>query len=120
MTRREGIEFWNRHLEAWRGSRLTQEASCREGAPCAAGVVAGGWQQAYLRSRLRRQNRLVRPPRTGLGVSKYTVAGEINQWFKKMRAAQMRESVAEREWHNRQQQMRHSQEIEEFWLCRKV
>ena len=38
MTRREGIEFWNRHLEPWRGSRLTQEASCREGAPCAAGV----------------------------------------------------------------------------------
>ena len=37
-----------------------------------------------------------------------------------MRAAQIRESVAEREWHNRQQQMRHSQEIEDFWLCRKV
>lgn len=31
-----------------------------------------------------------------------------------MRAAQIRESVAEREWHNHQQQMRHSQEIEDF------
>jgi hypothetical protein len=30
MKRREGIEFWKRHLEAWRGSGLTQEAYCRE------------------------------------------------------------------------------------------
>lgn len=48
------------------------------------------------------------------------VAGEINQMFTQMRAARIRESVAEREWHNRQQQMRHSQEIADFWLCRKV
>lgn len=41
-------------------------------------------------------------------------AGEINQIFKQLRAAQIRESIAEREWHNHQQQMRHAQEIEDF------
>ena len=71
MKRREGIEFWNRHLEAWRGSRLTQEASCREVGVLCSRCVAGGWRQAYLRSRSRRQNQLVRPPRTGLGVPKW-------------------------------------------------
>jgi hypothetical protein len=30
MKRREGIEFWERHLEGWRASGLTQEAYCRE------------------------------------------------------------------------------------------
>ena len=30
MKRREGIEFWKRHLEAWRGSGLTQEVYCRQ------------------------------------------------------------------------------------------
>ena len=43
-----------------------------------------------------------------------TVAGEINQMFKQLRAAQIRESIAEREWHNHQQQMQHAQEIENF------
>lgn len=43
-----------------------------------------------------------------------TVAGEINQMFKQLRAAQIRESIAEREWHNHQKQMQHSQEIEDF------
>lgn len=43
-----------------------------------------------------------------------TIAGEINQTFKQLRAAQIRESIAEREWHNHQKQMEHSQEIENF------
>jgi Tc toxin complex TcA C-terminal TcB-binding domain len=43
-----------------------------------------------------------------------TIAGEINQMFKQLRAAQIRESMAEREWHNHQQQMQHAQEIEDF------
>jgi|CXWL01.1.fsa_nt_gi hypothetical protein len=43
-----------------------------------------------------------------------TVAGEINQMFKQLRAAQIREHIAEREWHNHQQQMQHAQEIENF------
>jgi len=43
-----------------------------------------------------------------------TIAGEINQMFKQLRAAQIRESIAEREWHNHQKQMQHAQEIENF------
>ncbi len=43
-----------------------------------------------------------------------SIAGEINQMFKQLRAAQIRESIAEREWHNHQQQMQHSVEIENF------
>jgi hypothetical protein len=43
-----------------------------------------------------------------------TIVGEINQIFKQLRAAQIRESIAEREWHNHQQQMQHAQEIEDF------
>jgi hypothetical protein len=43
-----------------------------------------------------------------------TIAGEINQMFKQLRAAQIREYIAEREWHNHQQQMQHAQEIEDF------
>jgi len=43
-----------------------------------------------------------------------TIAGEINQMFKQLRAAQIREYIAEREWHNHQQQMKHAQEIEDF------
>ena len=39
-------------------------------------------------------------------------AGEINQIFKQLRAAQIREAIAEREWHNHQQQIKHAQEIE--------
>ncbi|OUL29490.1 insecticidal toxin protein [Nostoc sp. RF31YmG] len=41
-------------------------------------------------------------------------AGEITQIFKQLRAAQIREAVAEREWHNHQQQIRHAEEIERF------
>ncbi|WP_088087570.1 hypothetical protein [Bacillus sp. OV166] len=40
--------------------------------------------------------------------------GEINQIFKQLRAAQIRESIAEREWHNHQKQIQQSQEIEDF------
>ncbi|MFL6201534.1 MAG: insecticidal toxin protein [Thermoanaerobaculia bacterium] len=41
-------------------------------------------------------------------------AGEITQLFKQLRAAQIREAVAAREWTNHQQQMRHAAEIERF------
>ncbi len=43
-----------------------------------------------------------------------TIAGEITQMFKQLRAAQIRENIAEREWHNHQQQMQHAAEIEHF------
>jgi hypothetical protein len=41
-------------------------------------------------------------------------AGEITQIFKQLRAAQIREYIAEREWKNHQQQIRHAEEIEQF------
>jgi Tc toxin complex TcA C-terminal TcB-binding domain len=41
-------------------------------------------------------------------------AGEITIIFKQLRAAQIREAIAEREWKNHQQQIRNAQEIEQF------
>lgn len=41
-------------------------------------------------------------------------AGEINQILKQLRAAQIREAMADREWKNHQQQIIHSREIEKF------
>jgi len=41
-------------------------------------------------------------------------AGEITQIFKQLRAAQIREAIADREWRNHQQQIRHAEEIERF------
>jgi hypothetical protein len=41
-------------------------------------------------------------------------AGEINQIVKQLRAAQIREAVAERELENHRQQMKHAEEIEQF------
>ena len=41
-------------------------------------------------------------------------AGEINQTLKQLRAAQIREAIAEREWKNHQQQIRHAEDIEHF------
>lgn len=41
-------------------------------------------------------------------------AGEITQTLKQLRAAQIREAIAEREWKNHQQQIRHAEEIEQF------
>jgi Tc toxin complex TcA C-terminal TcB-binding domain len=41
-------------------------------------------------------------------------AGEINQIFRQLRAAQIREALAERELANHRQQIRHAQEIEFF------
>ena len=41
-------------------------------------------------------------------------AGEINQVFKQMRAAQIREAVAEMELKSHRQQMKHAEEIEHF------
>ncbi len=43
-----------------------------------------------------------------------TLAGDINSTFKQLRAAQIRESLAEREWHNHQQQIRQAEEVEAF------
>lgn len=42
------------------------------------------------------------------------VAGEISQLYKQLRGAQIRETVAEREWKNLQQQIKHAEEIERF------
>src|SRR5262249_23237497 len=41
-------------------------------------------------------------------------AGEITQLFKQLRAAQIREAMAEREWKNHQTQIKQAQEIEQF------
>jgi hypothetical protein len=41
-------------------------------------------------------------------------AGEITQIFKQLRASQIREAIAEREWKNHQQQIRNAEEIELF------
>lgn len=43
-----------------------------------------------------------------------SAANEITQIYKQWRAAQIREAIAEREWRNHQQQMRHAEEIERF------
>ena len=41
-------------------------------------------------------------------------AGEISATFKQLRAAQLRQAMAEREWHNHQQQIRNAEQIERF------
>jgi hypothetical protein len=41
-------------------------------------------------------------------------AGEISVLFKQIRAAQIREAIAKREWDNHKQQMQHAEEIEKF------
>ena len=41
-------------------------------------------------------------------------AGEIIQIYKQLRTAQIREAIAEREWKNHQQQIKHAEEIEYF------
>ncbi len=43
-----------------------------------------------------------------------SLAGDINAVLKQLRAAQIRESLAEREWHNHQQQIQQAEEIENF------
>lgn len=43
-----------------------------------------------------------------------TIAGEINQIYKQIRGAQIREAIAEREWKNHQQQIKNAEEIENF------
>ena len=45
--------------------------------------------------------------------------GEINQIFKQLRAAQIREAIAEREWNNHQQQIKNAEEIEYFLTAEK-
>jgi hypothetical protein len=42
------------------------------------------------------------------------IASEISGIYKQWRAAQIREALAEREWRNQQQQIRHAQEVEQF------
>lgn len=49
-----------------------------------------------------------------------TAAGEISQIFKQIRAAQIREHLAEREWHNHRQQIANAKEIEQFLAGEKV
>jgi len=41
-------------------------------------------------------------------------AGEITQTFKQLRAAQIREAIAEREWKNHQRQIQNAEEVERF------
>lgn len=43
-----------------------------------------------------------------------SAAGEIAQTYKQLRAAQIREAMAEREWKNHQTQIEHAEEIERF------
>lgn len=43
-----------------------------------------------------------------------TIAGEISQTLKQLRAAQIREAMAEREWKNHQQQIKNAEEIQQF------
>ncbi|MEG4497020.1 toxin [Microcoleus sp. F10-C6] len=43
-----------------------------------------------------------------------TIAGEITQTLKQLRAAQIREAIAEREWKNHQTQIKNSEEIQQF------
>ena len=40
--------------------------------------------------------------------------GEITQIFKQLKSTQIREAIAELEWKNHKQQIRHSEEIERF------
>jgi hypothetical protein len=42
------------------------------------------------------------------------IAGEITQILKQLRAAQIREAIAEREWKNHKKQIEHAKEIEQF------
>ena len=42
------------------------------------------------------------------------IASEITGIYKQWRAAQIREALAEREWRNHQQQIRHAEEVEQF------
>jgi hypothetical protein len=42
------------------------------------------------------------------------IAGEITQTLKQLRAAQIREATAKREWKNHQQQIKNSEEIQQF------
>jgi hypothetical protein len=42
------------------------------------------------------------------------VAGEITQTYKQLRAAQIREAIAEKEWRNHQKQIEHAKDIEHY------
>ena len=42
------------------------------------------------------------------------IAGEITQTFKQLRAAQIREAIAEKDWKNHQQQIRNAEDIEHY------
>jgi hypothetical protein len=47
-------------------------------------------------------------------------AGEITQLYKQLRAAQIREAIAEREWRNHQRLIEHSREVEQFLTDERV
>ena len=79
MKRGEGIEFWKRHLEGWRGSGLTQEAYCRE-------------QGVNFRTFARWRNRINRE-RKGSGV---TATGFIPVAIKPPRVVQ--QTLARQSW----------------------
>ena len=49
-----------------------------------------------------------------------TIAGEINQMFKQLRSAQIREAMADREWKNHQQLIKNAEEIENFLTDEKI
>lgn len=48
------------------------------------------------------------------------ISGQINQIFKQIRSAQIREAIAEKEWKNHQQQIKNAEEIENFLTDEKV
>ena len=62
----------------------------------------------------RRQDRLLRRREQDWAFQSNLAAGEITQIFKQLRAAQIREAIAEQELKNHQQQIKHAQEIEQF------
>ena len=64
----------------------------------------------------RREDRLPTSAESRSGPSRATLAaGEINQILKQLRAAQIREAIAEREWTTTRQQIKHAEEIEHFF-----
>ncbi|MBX3255083.1 MAG: hypothetical protein KF862_13150 [Chitinophagaceae bacterium] len=49
-----------------------------------------------------------------------SIAGEINQLYKQIRGAQIREVIAEKEWKNHQRQIKNAAEIESFLTDEKI
>lgn len=49
-----------------------------------------------------------------------TIAGEITQIYKQLRAAQIREAISKREWENHQRQIKQATEVEQFLTDEKI